>query len=144
MPISIAVLILRIASLGMLGFAFVWALAPFDSVNTPAIWLIDILDWPFDGNVTEFNRYEQWFSAVASSFLIGFALLFLLLICPLLEQGNSLARRAGLISISIWFITDSLGSYASGVPVNVIWNSMFVLPFFIPLMFVKFDLDNGT
>ena len=144
MPISIAILILRVASIGMIGFALVWSMAPFDSINAPAIWLIDIVDWPIEGNITEFSRYEQWFSAVASSFLMGFALLFLLLICPLLEQRNLLARRAGLISICIWFIADNLGSYAAGVPVNILWNVFFILPFFIPLMFIKLDPDGSN
>ncbi len=126
----------------MLAFAFVWALASFDPINTQALWLIDLVDWPMEGNLSKFDRYDQWFSAVASSFLIGFALLFLLLICPLIEQGSELARRAGMISIIAWFIADNIGSYASGVPVNIIWNVFFILPFLLPLLLVKFEHED--
>jgi len=136
---TLAATILRIASIAMIAFGALWALAPYDPVSTPAVLLIDILDWPLDGNPSEFSRYDQWFSAVATSFLFGLALLFLLLVCPLIEQGSKLARRAGIISLSVWFLSDCLGSYAAGVPVNVVWNIGFILPFIIPLVLVRLD-----
>ena len=44
----------------------------------------------------------------------------------------------------IWFVVDSLGSYAAGVPSNVVMNFIFTVLIATPLVLVKFDKRENS
>ncbi len=129
-----AALIVKIASFGMLGFSLFMGLAPFSSINAPVIFAFDVMDWPLDGSPAAFDRHHQWFLAFSSSFLAGFSLLFIFVVCPALARGDERTRKVALYVLAVWFMMDNVGSIAAGVPVNALWNGLFILPFAIPLM----------
>jgi len=55
------------------------------------------------------------------------------------RQVQTIAKRGGLIAAGIWFIVDSAGSIAAGVPSNVAMNFLFLLCIAMPLLMMKFS-----
>ena len=136
-------LFLRIISYLMIVNAVIWGLAPFDQFNAPAHFYLDLLDWPLGDAPAELGRNAKWLSAIGAGLLMALAILLLGVICPALEAGEKRTIRVTVMALIAWFVIDSAGSIAAGVPANVFFNLVYLIPMLVPLLFVRWKSDLG-
>lgn len=100
-----------------------------------------LFDWSGQTSSDTLSRSARWFAAIMSGLSAGFGALYVFVIAPLLTAGHlpstAIARRGGLIAAGLWFAIDSTGSYAAGVPSNVVMNAVFLVMLSVPLIMVK-------
>ncbi len=75
--------------------------------------------------------------AIAGGVFAGFMVMLLLITAPAIEEGNAVIKRASLYALLIWFVVDSSASIAGGVALNALSNSVFLILFLLPLLWVK-------
>lgn len=121
--------LLRIASLGLMGFALIFATASYSAIDAPAQFVLDLLDWPIDGNHADISRDMRWMASVASGLLLLIGIVYFWIVAPLLAQGNVAVARVAFWATLVWAIVDCAGSYAAGVGSNSLWNIGFAIPF---------------
>ena len=128
-----ASLLLRLVSYLLLGFVAIWFLAAVPFLDQPASLLIDFLDWPLDGGHDFLSRDVRWLSAIGAGLLSSMAMTNLLVVAPELERGNFRVLRGSAIATVSWYVIDSLGSWTSGVPSNVVFNTAFFVLLLYPV-----------
>lgn len=131
--LSRSVLLLRLSSYVLLAFLFVWFLAVFPPIDRPASLLIDLLDWPVDRGTDFLSRDVRWLSAIGAGLLASMAMNNLLVVVPEIEAGNFRVLKGSAIATISWYVVDSIGSFASGVPSNVVFNTVFLVMLLYPL-----------
>ncbi len=129
--------ILRIVSAGFLLTALIFASGAFAPIDGLSVWMHDMLDWPLNGSIEEYTREARWFSAIGGGVFAALCVLFLLVIVPLIERGDVEARRGVIISMFVWFVIDSAGSIAAGVPANAAFNVVFLVMVLGPILMVN-------
>ncbi len=129
--------IIRYLSVGFFIMALVFASGAFASFDGASKLLHDVADWPMDGSMADYTREAKWFSAIGGGLFAGYSVLFFLVVAPLVEQGSSLVIRGTIISMLVWFVIDSAGSVAAGVPTNVVFNVGFLAVFLGPLLAIR-------
>ena len=134
---------LRIISYLMIINAVIWGLAPFDQFNAPAHFYLDLLDWPPGDAPAELDRNTKWLSAIGAGLLMALAVMLLGITCPALDEGDKRTVRVTAIALMVWFVIDSAGSIAAGAPANVFFNTVYLIPMLVPLIFVRWDNDFG-
>lgn len=140
---KLAATLLRLTGWGFILFCAAFVTIAFSGYDGFAHWIADMFDWTGPPHDEVLTRDARWFGAIWSGLGAGFGALYIFVVAPLLEQPNiaaaQTARRGGLIAALIWFIVDSAGSFAAGVPSNVAMNFIFLLLIIIPLLTVKFS-----
>ncbi|PHR59776.1 MAG: hypothetical protein COA43_08780 [Robiginitomaculum sp.] len=118
-------------------FAFFWALAPYTPINLPARFILDLLDWPLNNLGQELSPYTQWLSSIGAGLLAALAVMLGGIIAPALKRGDTPTIRVGFWAMVIWYVIDSAGSIASGIPSNAAFNTLFVAPALFAMMGAK-------
>jgi len=139
---KLAANMIRLMGWGFILFGIVFVTIAFAGIDGFARSLVPIFDWtggiPHDG----LTREARWFAAIMSGFSASIGTFWVFLVAPLLTSDHvpsrQLARRSGVIAVLSWFIIDSAGSFAAGVPSNVAMNTLFLLGFLVPLLMIKF------
>ena len=129
--------IIRYASIAFFFTALIFASGAFAPIDGVSMWVHDLLDWPLDGSMAEFTREARWFSAIGGGVFAGLCVLFYMVVAPMVEQGSRLATRGTVISMLVWFVIDSAGSIAAGVPVNAVFNVAFLAIFIGPILAIR-------
>ena len=129
--------IIRYLSVAFFFMALVFASGAFSAFDGASKLLHDVADWPIDGSMADYTREAKWFSAIGGGIFAGYSVLFFLVVAPLVEQGSSLVIRGTVISMLFWFVIDSVGSVAAGVPTNVAFNLVFLALFVGPLLAIR-------
>lgn len=124
---------LKIASGIVIGFGFLGVLGTLPALSAPIAFLLDLIFWPLDGTQGLQAPESRLLLAIASGGLVGWGVLLWLVTTQLYAKQPLLARKLILSSISTWFVLDSIGSIASGAPINVVFNFGFLVLFFVPL-----------
>ncbi len=122
--------------------AATWGLAAFPPVDGPARMLVDLVDWPLGDGSPVWDRSVMWLSSIGAGVLMGWALMFLLIVAPALKRGDKQVIRASIIAVVAWFIIDSAGSIASGVTSNAVFNVAVLVLLAGPLVLVKIDFST--
>ncbi|PHR92349.1 MAG: hypothetical protein COA69_08195 [Robiginitomaculum sp.] len=122
-------------------FAVFWALAPYTSINFPARFIIDVLDWPIDNTAQPLSKNTQWLSSIGAGLLASLAILLGGIIAPAAKTGDVRTVRIGFWAILIWYVIDSVGSVASGVASNAVFNTLFAVPLLLPMYGLKAQAD---
>lgn len=126
---------------GFIIFGLIFVTIAFPKFDGFAHSLANIFDWTGGTHTENLTRDARWFAAIMSGLSAGFGALYAFVVAPLLTVPNAdarqIAKRGGLISVVIWFLVDSLGSFAAGVPSNVVMNLIFFLLIAGPLYMVK-------
>jgi len=115
----------------LFGLLMVLAATPFGAA--PLSFLIDLIFWPMDGAQTIATETTHFQSAIAGGVTMGWGVLLYLLSARLYPQDPALTRTLITTSAITWFVTDSLGSIASGAMLNAFLNISFLALFMIPL-----------
>ncbi len=139
--------LLRLNGLGFILFCTMFVTIAFSDYDGFAHHIADLFDWTGPPHDEDLSRDARWFGAIWSGLGAGFGALYFFLIAPLMTLPNraaqNIARRGGLIGVLVWFVVDSLGSFAAGVPSNVAMNFLFLILIATPLLWVNFDaVDN--
>ena len=126
---------LQAASLMTIVTGLIASLGSHSSTEFVWLWLFDLLRWPLDGNPAAFSSEAQAVNAVLGGVMIGWGLLMLRLAREHVFQEPI---RSGMQSaLLLWFVTDSTGSFAAGLPGNIILNVVFLVLFLISLRLLK-------
>ena len=136
-----AATLIRLMGWGFIIFGFVFVTIAFPALDGFAQALSHFFDWTGLTAADPLSRSARWFAAIMSGLSAGFGAVFVFLVAPLLSHQDSqvvqTVKRGGLIAVGLWFIIDSTGSAAAGVPSNVAMNILFLAAFAIPLVLVK-------
>lgn len=105
-------------------------------VSTQGVWLslFDVLKWPPDGDPASFNADTRAVNAVLGGVMVGWGLLMFLLSSRRVMTAAPAVPRLMTISLLAWFAVDSLGSWAAGLPGNIVLNLAFLAMFLPPLV----------
>ena len=140
---KLAALQLRLMGWGFIVFGIVFVTIAFNGFDGFAHRLANLFDWSGRAHTEALTRNARWFAAIMSGLSAGFGALYVFVIAPLLTQENraaqNIAKRGGLIAVFTWFVVDSAGSFAAGVPSNVAMNTIFLVALTLPLVAVKLD-----
>ena len=131
--------IMTITAWSFIAFSAIWALAPYEAINQPAIMLIDLLDWPFGDASPALNQSQMWLSSIGAGLTFAMAIMLLGVVVPGLRNANRSVIRTTILAFSIWYIVDSIGSIASGVASNAFFNTIFLAMVLVPLVMVRFE-----
>lgn len=74
---------------------------------------------------------------IAGGVFAGFSAFFLYVIAPAIAEGNERIKKAGILSLIIWFVTDSGGSIISGNPMNAFANVGFLVLYALPVLLAR-------
>ena len=107
-------------------FGPVFFLGTMVSTLEPARLSLDILSWPIDGVPTYTSQEMRFLSALTGGFLVGWGVMIGCLRAWLYDTAPEPVRRVVLTSLVSWFILDSAGSIASGIPSNAVFNVFFL------------------
>ena len=127
------ILWLKIASDVLIIFGLLTASASIASFAAPTSFLVDLIFWPVDGTQAVSSETSHLLAAITGGLTTGLGVLFYLLTTKLLPTDPPLARLLMSAGLGSWFIVDSLGSFAAGAPLNVLFNAIFAALFLIPL-----------
>jgi hypothetical protein len=117
--------------------ALIFASGAFAGLDGVSLFMHDLLDFPLDGGTGGYTQEARWFSAIGGGVFAALCALLYLVIAPAIENGDKAIIRGATISVVIWFIIDSGGSIAAGVPANAVFNILFLAIFLAPLILVK-------
>jgi hypothetical protein len=124
--------LLKLSSLVTILTGVLSVLASSPVTEKPWLLLLDLLDWPFDGNPSAFTKESFILNAVLGGVMIGWGCLMFYVSDEIKKSPRLL--RAMFVSLLCWFVTDSIGSFLSGVYGNIILNIIFLSMFLYPLM----------
>ncbi|MEE9446111.1 MAG: hypothetical protein V3V19_10660 [Cocleimonas sp.] len=124
-------------------YSLAWGLAPFDSINLPARFIIDISDWPLDKLSTPLDRSTQWLSSIGAGLLAAVSIFLIGIVVPAIKENNQQVIRTTVIAMCVWYVIDSAGSVVAGVASNMFFNSVYLLLILIPLLWkAKVELSS--
>ena len=142
---KLAATLIRLMGWGFIIFGFVYVTIAFPAFDGFAHALSQVFDWTGIAASEPLTRSTRWYAAIMSGFSAGFGAIFVFLIAPLLSHRDKdvvqLVKRGGLIALGLWYVIDSAGSVAAGVPSNAVMNTLFLAVFAIPLILVKTEED---
>ena len=113
---------LKVTAIVVGSFGPVFFLGTMPATTEPARWTLDILSWPFDGNMTFDAAPTRFLSALTGGFLFGWGMMIWLLSVYVYDAAPEGVRKTVLYGLLSWFVLDSAGSIASGNPSNAIIN----------------------
>ena len=133
---------LTIVGYGFVVFALIWVLTAFAPVDAPGRLLIDFLDWPLDGLPADPSSEARWMGAIGAGLSGGIGIMIARIFAPIIRMDDpvtgKIVKRGGILGMIVWFVIDSSGSVAAGVPSNAVFNAVFLLLIVVPLYRVKF------
>jgi len=125
---------LRAACVVTILTGLVCALASHSSTGGLWLHLFDVLKWPMDGDPAVFNADTRAVNAVLGAVMVGWGLLMFSLSDERLMTAEPNVPRMMKVSLLAWFIVDSVGSWAAGLPGNIALNVAFLAMFIPPLV----------
>ncbi|WP_298610988.1 hypothetical protein [uncultured Thiothrix sp.] len=140
MSLEQRVKLMQIVSFSVGGYAFLWALAPYEAINGPARFILNLSAGSLGGLFEPLNLHAQWLSSIGAGLLMAVAIISYGVIAPAIRQVNpqdAQIIRFFKLAIIAWYLIDSLGSIAAGVVVNVLFNTVFLGLIFLPLLRLK-------
>ncbi|MEO0599979.1 MAG: hypothetical protein AAF211_00995 [Myxococcota bacterium] len=125
---------LRIVCILTIATGMVAALGSHPATAEPWRLLFDVLHWPLDGNPSRFDALTMQVDAVLGGVMVGWGVTLLALTFGPLQRDVRGVARAMLSGLVTWFVVDSAGSLAAGLPANVVLNTVFLGLFLVPLL----------
>jgi len=133
MSLQRTVLWLKWASAIVIGFGILTVFGASPVTAGPILFLLDFVIWPLDGAQSGAATEFRLALAISGGIMAGWGVLLWQLSTRLYPREPELGSSLILTSIGIWFVVDSLGSVAAGVPLNALLNTTFLVLFFWPL-----------
>lgn len=114
---------------GLVAFA-----GSIEALSGPWLWLFNLVTWPLNDDPARFSPETMSVNAMLGGVMVAWAILIYCVTVGPIAQGNIKLTRQMLLSILAWFCIDSLGSYLSNLPGNIILNLIFLNIFLVPLL----------
>ena len=130
---------LKIASDITIGFGLLLAVAAIPALSGPAGFMLDFVYFPVDGAETVDMPAARILNAITGGLMTGLGIMTYLIAAELMPRDPAFARRLLLAGIGGWFVVDSSMSIAAGAPLNALFNTGFLLMFYLPI----WKLDAG-
>ena len=124
---------LKIASDITIGFGLLLAAAAIPALSGPAEFLLDFIYFPVDGAESVDMPAARILNAITGGLMTGLGIMTFLIAGELMPRDPAIARRLILFGIGGWYIVDSSMSIAAGAPLNALFNTGFLLLFYIPV-----------
>ena len=121
--------VLRAGSAILIGFGVIVGCSAWPPLAGFIRFLVDLFAWPLDGTQNLAASETRLMMAIAGGVMAGWGAMIWMATTRLVQRDPSLLRALVLIPGGIWFVVDSIGSVASGVPVNALVNTGFLLLF---------------
>lgn len=102
--------------------------------EAPWLALLDLVDWPPDGEPARFARETSAVNAVVGGVMVGWGTLMFLIATGPFGRGDTTFATPMLVSVAAWFLVDSTASLIAGLPGNVVLNIGFLVLFVPPLV----------
>jgi hypothetical protein len=118
---------LAVAAFVVGSFGPIFSLATVSITDEPARWTLDVLAWPIDGLQMYTDGAMRFLSALTGGFLLGWGVTILCLRQWVYDAAPEPTRRTVVTGLMAWFVLDSMGSVAAGVPSNVAFNVVVLL-----------------
>ena len=138
-----AAFLIRLMAWGFIIFGIVFVSIAFPAFDSFAKKLSYLFDWTGQTNSSSLTRSARWFAAIMSGMSAGLGAFFAFIVAPLLSHNDrevfQTIKRGALIAAGLWYVVDSIGSVAAGVPSNVVMNTLFLAAYTVPLILVKQD-----
>ena len=125
----------QILAIGSFLCAVLIAAGAYPPLNGALMVMLDTVDWPVDGATAPLAKEARLLSAVSGGVFAGFSVMLLLIVAPALRRGDAEIRKSSIIALIAWYVIDSTGSVAAGVPGNVAFNTLYLAAVLAPLVF---------
>jgi hypothetical protein len=114
-------------------YSVLWGLAPYDSINLPSRFILDISDWPLDNLSKPLDHNTKWLTSIAAGLLAAISIFLGGIVVPAIKDNNRRIMHTTIFAMVVWYIIDSVGSIASGVTSNAILNTVYLVLVLVPL-----------
>lgn len=118
--------VLKAGAALLMGFGILFTLAAWPPLAGLLRVLVDLFAWPLDGTQTLAASETRLALAIGGGVMAGWGLTIWLVATRIADRDPGLARTLVLPPVVVWFVLDSLGSFAAGVPANVALNALFL------------------
>lgn len=133
---------MRVASVVFFIYSLAWAAAPFEDINFVARLILDGADWPFGNYQDPLTRYGMFLSSVGGGVLAAMSVMLYGIVTPAIKRGDWQVTRTTIVAFLIWYVVDGVGSYASGFPANIAFNTIYLITILIPLIGLKSESEK--
>ncbi|PWQ99597.1 hypothetical protein [Leucothrix arctica] len=142
MSLDLRFKLMRIIAVIFALYTVIWGLAPYTAINLPSRFLLDVLDWPIDNMAVALDQNTKWLSAIGASLLGAVSVFLWGIVAPALKRGDVEIAKTTLQAFIVWYVIDSAGSIAAGVPSNVVFNTAYLILVLIPLLGMPKNLNK--
>lgn len=114
------------------GVGAMFALGAAPATDAGVRFFYDIIYWPIDG-ASPYGDTVRFTAALLGAVMIGWAMTIFTLVAAA-DQVGATAWRGLTAAVVAWYVIDSAISVASGVAVNALSNTGFVVTYLIPVL----------
>ncbi|MGL4490954.1 MAG: hypothetical protein ACRCU5_16055 [Rhizobiaceae bacterium] len=140
MPVSTVVLWIKIASaVALIALGIMFAFAAHPATGGVANLFLDLLVWPIDGSQALSTQEGRIIAGIGGGITVGWGVMIWQVADQILPINPALGRKLVSQAMTAWFVVDSIASWFSGVPLNVVLNVVLLTLFLIPL----YRMDTG-
>jgi hypothetical protein len=119
--------------IAMMISGLVFVLAAFPVTDFPTRIFYDLVYWPLDGQ-SGFTDAARPTIAILGAVFLGWAIMLRGVIKIALDDPASPLWRVITTTVVAWYVIDSGVSFACGIPVNVVSNTMIFVAFLVPML----------
>ena len=85
----------------------------------------------------------MWLSSIGAGLVFAICIFLLGIVVPAVRRSDKKTARVTLWAFLGWFIVDGVGSAASGVPSNILFNSILLAGIVIPLLLLRYENESA-
>ncbi|GAB5463035.1 hypothetical protein [Hoeflea alexandrii] len=115
----------------VIGVGLLLAAGALPPLAAPVVFLADLIIWPLDGLQTLGAPETRVFMAISGGVMVGWGVTLWKLAEHLMAEHPAAVRSITMTGLYSWFVVDSIGSIAAGVPLNAVANVSFVVLFLL-------------
>lgn len=115
----------------VIGVGLILAAGAWPPLAAPLVFLADLIIWPLDGLQTLGASETRVFMAISGGVMVGWGVTLWKLADYLISEHLAAVRSITMTGLYSWFVVDSIGSIAAGVPLNAVANVSFVVLFLL-------------
>ena len=106
--------------------------AAIPALQGPVNLMVDLIYFPVDSAQSVDAVSARLLSAITGGLMVGLGVMLWVVATELCPREPALGRRLILLGVGSWYVVDSSMSVAAGAPLNVLFNSGFLLIFVLP------------
>ncbi|MDJ0749591.1 MAG: hypothetical protein QNJ11_08900 [Woeseiaceae bacterium] len=123
---------LKIGAILTLGSGLLIAVAAMPALQGPVNLMADFIFFPLDSAQSVDTVTARLFSAITGGLMVGIGVMLWVVATELCPRDPALGRRLILFGVGSWYVVDCAMSVAAGAPLNVLFNTGFLLIFVLP------------